>query len=104
MFHDWGPETVIFTMGKEGNLVSENGKVTAHVPARPVDAVDATGAGDAFWAGFLTALLDGNPAERAVLFAREIVEIKLTTKGPLPSEINRDEVYARLDDPAERGG
>ncbi len=107
MFHDLGPETVVFTMGEEGNLVSENGKITAHVPTRPVDVVDATGAGDSFWAGFLTALLDGNDVERSVLFAREIVEQKLTTKGPLPAEIDRGEVYASLDvpgDPKERGG
>jgi sugar/nucleoside kinase (ribokinase family) len=97
MFHDLGPETVIFTMGGEGNLVSEGGRITAHVPTRDVDVVDATGAGDSFWAGFLTALLDGNDVERSVLFAREIVERKLTTKGPLPSEIDREEVYARLD-------
>ena len=96
-----GPETVIFTMGKEGNLVSENGRVTAHVPTREVDVEDATGAGDSFWAGFLTALLDDNTVERSVLFAREIVAKKLTTKGPRPSEIDRREIYARLD---ENGG
>ena len=97
MFHDFGPETVIFTMGGEGNLVSENGRITAHVPSRPVDVVDATGAGDSFWAGFLTALLDGNEVERSVLFAREIVERKLTTKGPLPADIDRKDIYARVD-------
>ena len=97
MFHDLGPETVIFTMGGEGNLVSQDGKITAHVPSREVDVVDATGAGDSFWAGFLTALLDGNDVDRSVLFAREIVERKLMTKGPLPAEIDREAVYARLD-------
>src|SRR5215210_3027698 len=102
MFHDLGPETVVFTMGEEGNLVSENGKIAAHIPTRRVDVVDATGAGDSLWAGFLTALLDGNDVERSVLFAREIVERKLTTKGPLPSEIDRGEIYASLDD-AEGG-
>jgi fructokinase len=101
MFHDLGAGTVVFTMGEEGNLISEDGKIVAHVPARPVEVVDATGAGDAFWAGFLIATLDGNPAERAVLFAREIVEQKLTTKGPLPADIDRAEIYASLqDDPA----
>ena len=98
MFHDLGAETVVFTMGKEGNLVSEGGKISAHVPARPVEVVDATGAGDAFWAGFLTATLDGNQPERSVLFAREVVEQKLRSKGPLPSEIDRAEMYARLDE------
>ena len=98
MFHDLGAETVIFTMGGEGNLVSERGEITAHVPARPVEVVDATGAGDAFWAGFLIATLDGNAAERSVLFAREIVERKLRTKGPLPADIDRDEIYQNLQD------
>src|ERR671916_1176223 len=98
MFHDLGAEMVVFTMGGEGNLVSEGGKISTHVPARPVEVVDATGAGDAFWAGFLTATLDGNPAEHSVLFAREVVEQKLQTKGPLPSEIDREGIYPRLDD------
>jgi hypothetical protein len=30
-----------------------------------------------------------------VLFAREVVEQKLQTKGPLPSEIDREAIYAR---------
>ena len=98
MFHDLGAETVVFTMGEEGNLISENGHVKAHVPARPVEVVDVTGAGDAFWAGFLTATLDGNSAEHAVLFAREIVEQKLAAKGPLPSDIDREEIYTRLEE------
>jgi sugar/nucleoside kinase (ribokinase family) len=97
-FHDLGAETVVFTMGEGGNLISENGKNLAHIPSRPVEVVDATGAGDAFWAGFLTATLDGNPTERSVLFAREIVERKLRTKGPLPADIDREEIYQSLED------
>jgi len=97
-FHDLGAETVVFTMGEGGHLISENGKKTVHVPARPVEVVDATGAGDAFWAGFLTATLDGHPAERSVLFAREIVERKLRIKGPLPADIDREEIYQCLEE------
>jgi len=97
-FHDLGAETVVFTMGEGGNLISENGNNLAHIPSRPVEVVDATGAGDAFWAGFLTATLDGNPTERSVLFAREIVERKLRTKGPLPADIAREEIYQSLQD------
>ncbi len=94
-FHELGPTVVVLTMGREGVLLSDAGAVS-HVPARRVEAVDATGAGDAFWAGFLTALLDGNPLPRCVLFAREVVERKLTTIGMVPGPIGRDEIYAAL--------
>jgi fructokinase len=58
--------------------------------------VDATGAGDSFWAGFLIALIDGNSLKRSALFAREIVERKLASIGPLPDDINREEIYAKI--------
>jgi sugar/nucleoside kinase (ribokinase family) len=101
--HALGPGTVILTMGSQGALISHGGQVLGHVPARPVDVVDVTGAGDAFWAGFLVALLDGHPLERCALFAREIVELKLTTVGPLPGSIDRGEIYARLPESIANG-
>lgn len=94
-FHEMGPEVVIFTMGAKGVLISAEDEIT-HIPGREIEVVDATGAGDSFWAGFLVALLDGNPLERCGLFAREIVERKLSTVGPLPDTINRDEVYETI--------
>lgn len=95
-FHEMGPPIVVLTMGADGILLSEENETT-YIPAHQVEVVDATGAGDSFWAGFLTALLDGNPLERCVLFAREIVEQKLTTVGPLPDSIDRTDIYARID-------
>ncbi|MBC8446812.1 MAG: carbohydrate kinase [Chloroflexi bacterium] len=96
-YHEMGPRVVVFTMGAKGILLSEEGKIT-RIPARPVEVVDATGAGDSFWAGFLTALLDGHPLWRCALFAREIVERKLAIVGPLPGTIDRREVYATIDE------
>jgi fructokinase len=95
LFHTMGPQIVVFTMGADGILLSGDGELT-HIPARHIKVVDATGAGDSFWAGFLVALLDGNPLKRCALFAREIVERKLTTVGPLPDSIDRQTVYAGL--------
>jgi sugar/nucleoside kinase (ribokinase family) len=92
LFHEMGPKIVVLTMGAGGILLSEEGELT-HIPSRPIKVVDATGAGDSFWAGFLVALLDGNPLDRCALFAREIVERKLTTVGPLPYNIDRQEIY-----------
>lgn len=98
MFHELGAETVVFTMGKDGILLSKGGSLVSHVPARQVEARDATGAGDAFWAGFLVAMLDGNPLERCALFAREMAEQKLTRVGPLPMEIDRGWLYTRTEE------
>jgi fructokinase len=92
-----GPEVVVLTMGAGGILVSTGGTVK-YTPARKVKVVDATGAGDSFWAGFLVALLDGNSLERCALFAREVVERKLTTVGPLPGGIDRLPLYAEVNE------
>jgi fructokinase len=99
LLHELGPKTVVFTMGREGSLISQDGHLLGHLPARPIRVVDATGAGDAFWAGFLVAMLDGKPLEVCLLFAREIVELKLATVGTLPVNIDREEIYARLPEP-----
>jgi len=96
LFHKMGPKIVVFTMGSAGLLLSTEGKFT-RIPARPIHVVDATGAGDSFWAGFLVAWLDGNPLKKCALFAREIVERKLSTVGPLPDTIDRQELYAKIE-------
>jgi len=96
LFHTMGPKIVVMTMGSRGLLLSIEGVLT-HIPARPVKVVDATGAGDSFWAGFLIALLDGYSLHRCALFAREIVERKLSTIGTLPSNINKYEIYKTLE-------
>ncbi len=100
-FHDLGPETGCLYPGQGGSLLSHHGELLCHLPARPVHVVDATGAGDSFWAGFLTALLDGEPLERCLRFAREVVELKLQTMGTLPGNIDRRALYARLADTQE---
>ncbi len=100
MYHELGPKTVIFTMGGDGSLISVDGRILGQLPARKIEVKDATGAGDSFWAGYLTALLDGHPPETCLLFAREVVELKLQTIGTLPAAINRQELYDRLPSPA----
>ncbi|MFF4419267.1 carbohydrate kinase family protein [Streptomyces sp. NPDC001549] len=57
---------VVVTRGAAGALIAERGRITAEVEAEPVEAVDSTGAGDAFTGGFLAARLEGaDPAEAA---------------------------------------
>ncbi|MGC9523309.1 MAG: carbohydrate kinase family protein [Anaerolineae bacterium] len=97
-FHAMGPEIVILTMGAEGTLLFESGETT-HIPARPIEVVDATGAGDAFWSGFLLAKLEGLSTLHAGYVAREIVERKLQTVGPLPSSLDREAIYEQTAPP-----
>lgn len=93
--HELGPPIVVLTMGSEGVLVSERGHIQ-HIPALSVSIADATGAGDAFWGGFLVALLDGFPLPDCARFAQHIAARKLVTVGPLTERIDRYALYAEL--------
>jgi len=95
-FHELGAETVVLSMGMKGSLLSQQGESAIYFPARHMPVVDATGAGDAFWAGFLMAFLDGRSLPQCVLFGREIVEMKLRSVGPLQAKIDRKRIYATI--------
>jgi ribokinase len=62
---DCGVRHVIVTMGERGALWASAGGLQ-HVNAYPVTAVDTTGAGDAFNAGLVAALVRGEPMLSAV--------------------------------------
>ncbi len=94
VFHEWGAELVCLTRGEQGSLVSwDHGKQRHEQPARPVKVVDATGAGDAFWAGFLTAYLDGNTPPTCALAGANLAAIKLQHAGPLSGKISGKKLY-----------
>jgi ADP-ribosylglycohydrolase/sugar/nucleoside kinase (ribokinase family) len=57
-------DCLVVTSGADGATIHESG-ATRHVPARPVAAVDTTGAGDVFGATFLGLRLAGRSAEEA---------------------------------------
>lgn len=60
-----GPAHAIVKLGERGAVACVDGSVRP-VPAVRVQALDPVGAGDAFAAGYLTGLLDGADAERAL--------------------------------------
>ncbi len=94
-FHQMGASLVCLTLGAEGSLVSwEYGQQRVQLPGKPIDVVDATGAGDAYWAGFLTAYLDKKTPEQCAQAGANLAIMKLTRQGPLPTGIEREEIYS----------
>lgn len=93
-FHEMGAQLVCLTLGGKGSIVSSNyGKDYVEIAGRPIEVKDATGAGDSYWAGFLTAWLDGkSPAECAQAGAN-IAALKISTVGPLPAIVDRAVLY-----------
>ena len=81
-FLDLGAGLVILTMGADGALVS-NGKDKLHVDSVATEVVDATGAGDAFWAGFYSGLIHQLSLLDAVKFGMEVSAYKLRCVGPV---------------------
>lgn len=87
-FHEMGASLVCLTLGAEGSVVSSNGGSNrVQLPGRKIEVIDATGAGDAYWAGFLTAWLEGRTPAQCADAGADIATRKLTTKGPLPNGI-----------------
>lgn len=88
-FHDFGVDTVCLTLGSKGVKLSQIGKETIQLPAIKIEQVmDATGAGDAFWSGFLFAYIKEKPMEECLEVALQLAALKLQNVGRLPDNIN----------------
>jgi sugar/nucleoside kinase (ribokinase family) len=74
---------VALKLGSGGVLVSEGGEVE-FIDAVSSSAVDPTGAGDAFCAGFLTSWLDGNSAVNAAVAGSQLAARGVATLGGRP--------------------
>jgi ribokinase len=90
---DKGVQTVILTLGAQGALIVRPDR-TLHVAGITVDALDTTGAGDAFMAGLAVALAEGKALEDATRFANVAGALATRKPGAMPSLPTRDEVEA----------
>ena len=88
-----GAQAVIITLGAQGALIVRPGE-TLHLEGVPVDALDTTGAGDAFMAGLAVALAEGRSLEEATRFANMVGALSTKKPGAMPSLPTRDEVEA----------
>jgi len=75
-----GIKKVIITLGEKGLFYSD-GKEEIYIKARPVKAIDTTGAGDAFNAGFSFALLKGKKIKECLELANKVAGLSTTKLG-----------------------
>ena len=90
---DKGVQNVLITLGSKGVYINTLGK-SEIIPAYRVNAVDTTGAGDAFNGGLLTALAEGRSLTDAARFANALAAISVQRIGTTPSMPARDEIDA----------
>ncbi|RLM63167.1 carbohydrate kinase [Halorubrum sp. Atlit-8R] len=104
---DFGPHTAVVTLGSEGALaVSSDAAPWSAATVRrggfAVDAVDATGAGDAFTAGLLSRVATGGQVggedglRDALAFGNATAALSVRSVGGMGSIPSREEVAAFL--------
>ena len=96
VFLDYGVRNVIIKLGGKGCLL-KNRETLIRLPSLPVEAVDATGAGDNFGAGFISEILRGAPPEEALRFANACGAVCTTAVGAGTALRDREQVLRLLD-------
>lgn len=91
VFLDKGVKNVLITLGGKGVYIHSEGE-SKIIPAYRVNAIDTTGAGDAFNGGLLAALAEGKTLEDAALFANALAAISVQRKGAAPSMPDRNDI------------
>lgn len=87
--------TIVLTLGESGALVDAGG-IREHVDAHPVEAVDTTGAGDAFAAAYTVATAEGAEPLEAARFAAGAGALAVTRDEVIPALPTRADVDALL--------
>lgn len=88
-FHQLGAKTICLTKGKNGVVLSDTQMGIIRQKAIPVNEIkDSTGAGDAFWTGFLYAQLSNKNLEETLSIAQKMAVLKLQNLGELPENMN----------------
>jgi ribokinase len=87
---------VCLTLGAEGAVLLEDGREVARAEPPAVEAVDGTGAGDAFTACLVVSLLEGRPRDESLRRACVAGALAASRFGAQTSLPTAEEVDARL--------
>ena len=90
---DKGVYCVVASLGEKGSYLSAQKRKGQMFPARRVETVDTTAAGDSFLAGFCYALSMGIREEEAVQFATEIAAVVVQKEGAQSSIPDSKEIH-----------
>jgi len=93
VFLDKGVKNVVITMGAMGVFVTD-GERGEMLPRLDVDAIDTTGAGDAYNGGFVTALSEGRDLFAAARYGNAAGALSVTRLGTAPAMPSRAEIDA----------
>lgn len=98
-----GPAEVVAKLGADGATALRHGELT-HGPGQVVDVVDTVGAGDAFVAGYLSAVISGADTATRLDRANSCGAFACTTPGDWESAPFAEDLAARQDggDPVSR--
>ena len=93
---EMGPEIVLMTCGKEGSHIYsvDDGKFEIESIYRP--AVDPTGAGDSYKAGFISQFINGASLEESAKFASSVSSFVVEKQGCQTNMPTHDEAYNRM--------
>jgi ribokinase len=91
-----GPEIVLKTCGKEGSYIYSLDEETIFVDAVYRPAVDPTGAGDSYKAGFVSQLIKGATLEEAARFASSVSSFVVEKQGCQTNMPTYDDAYERM--------
>jgi ribokinase len=86
-----GPRTLVVTLGERGALIAE-ATAAEHVPAPQVEAIDSSGAGDAFIGALGVFLAEGTPLNEAVRRANRAAALSVTRLGTQASFPTRNDL------------
>ena len=95
-----GPREVILKLGNNGAWYTD-GLRSRHFPARTVQAIDATAAGDTFNGALSVALAEGRSIDEAISFANIAASLCVTKLGAQASVPTREEVDTLYSDCAQ---